>query len=83
VVNVSVRNITNGDTAVSFSHRRDPERSWLKHIVSPALGVVITGFVLWNTDPNAKMAGVSWLAAGALFYLVLRRLGRSTDVADA
>lgn len=62
--------------------RRDPARSWPRHIVSPLLGMTITGFVLWNTDWHAKLAGLSWLAAGALFYLILRLTGRPTQVAD-
>jgi len=62
--------------------RRDPERSWLRHIVSPLLGMVITGFVLWNTDMHAKIAGLAWLAAGAIFFLALRFTGRPIEVAD-
>jgi amino acid transporter len=63
--------------------RRDPAFSWLRHAVSPLLGMVITGFVLWNTDVHAWLAGIAWLVAGAIFYLVLRVLGRPTEVADA
>ena len=49
------------------------------------IGVVaiITGFVLWNTGRPAWIAGAAWLAAGVLFYLVLRLTGRPTEVADA
>jgi amino acid transporter len=62
--------------------RRDPAWSWPRHIVSPLLGMIITGFVLWNTDLHAKIAGLFWLAAGAVFYLILRWLGRSTEVVE-
>jgi len=62
--------------------RHDPTRSWPRHIVSPLLGMIITGFVLWNTDIHAKVAGLAWLAAGAVFYGILRWLGRSTEVAE-
>ena len=62
---------------------REPERSWLRHVVSPLLGMIVTGFVLWNTDANAKLAGLAWLSAGAVYYLVLWLMGRSTAVADA
>lgn len=68
--------------SVIAQFRRDPERSWLRHLVAPLLGMIITGFVLWNTDWHAKLAGAAWLAAGAIFYLVLRLMGRPTDVAD-
>jgi amino acid transporter len=62
--------------------RRDLARSWPRHLVAPLLGMIVTGFVLWNTDPIAKIAGLAWLAAGAIFYLILRWTGRSTKVAD-
>lgn len=62
--------------------RRDPSRSWPRHVIAPLIGMVITGFVLWNTDLHAKLAGAAWLAAGAIFYLALRLLGRPTEVAD-
>ncbi|HEY2071543.1 MAG TPA: APC family permease [Rhizomicrobium sp.] len=59
---------------------RDPQRSWLKHIVSPALGFLITGYVLWNAELNAKEVGLGWLAVGAAFFFVLRWMGKSTDL---
>jgi amino acid transporter len=68
--------------SVIVHFRRDPARSWPRHLLSPLLGMIITGFVLWNTDVHAKYAGLAWLVAGAAFYLVLRLLGRPTEVAD-
>jgi amino acid transporter len=52
--------------------RRDPGRSWLNHIVSPLLGMLITALVLWNAGVTAQLAGLAWLAAGACFWLVQR-----------
>jgi len=69
--------------SVIVQFRRDPERSWPRHVAAPLLGMAITFFVLWNTDPHAKLAGLCWLAAGAAFYLALRTMGRPTEVADA
>ena len=68
--------------SVIAQFRRDPARAWARHVVAPLLGIVITGFVLWNTDPHAKLAGLAWLAAGAVFFVALRLLGRPTAVAD-
>ena len=34
----------------------------------PALGLVITAFVLWNTNLNAKVVGVAWIALGLIYY---------------
>ena len=63
--------------------RRRPERDWLAHIVSPAIGALITAAVLWSGDRNAKIAGVAWLAIGALYFLALRWMGRSTTMDEA
>jgi amino acid transporter len=52
--------------------RRDPGRSWLNHLVSPLLGMLITALVLWNAGVTAQLAGLAWLAAGACFWLVQR-----------
>ncbi len=55
---------------------RRPERSWLKHVVSPLLGLAITGFVLWNAEANAKIAGLCWLGVGAVYFAALRLKAR-------
>lgn len=56
---------------------RKQSRDWLRHLVSPLIGLVIIGYVLWNAEINAKIAGSCWLAAGAIILLVLRAMGRS------
>jgi amino acid transporter len=57
---------------------RQKSRNWLRHLIAPAIGFVIISYVLWNAEANAKIAGLSWLAAGAVFYAALRYMGRST-----
>lgn len=56
------------------------ERTYGLHLVVPLLGFVIIGYVLVNADINAKIGGVVWLAVGVVWLLVLRRMGRSTDL---
>jgi len=68
------------NASVLFQFWRDPARDWLKHIAVPLLGMAITGYVLWNAEINAKIAGAVWLAVGAVFFLTLRYLGRSADL---
>jgi hypothetical protein len=36
------------------------------------MGFVIIAYVLWNAEPNAKIAGAVWLFAGTLVLLSLR-----------
>jgi amino acid transporter len=57
--------------------RRNPARDWLRHIVVPAIGFLIIGYVLWNAEVNAKIAGGCWLAAGIVYYVAMRARGCS------
>ncbi len=53
-------------------------RNWLRHLVAPAIGFCIIGYILWNAQENAKVVGCCWLAAGLVLYVVLKLMGRST-----
>jgi amino acid transporter len=57
---------------------RQKSRDLLRHFAVPLIGLVIVGYVLWEAEAAAKIAGVCWLAAGAVFYAALRVMGRST-----
>ncbi|MGG5260248.1 APC family permease [Phycicoccus avicenniae] len=45
-------------------------RNVFLHWVSPVLGFLIIGYVLWNADASAKIGGIVWLVigAGVLWY---------------
>jgi amino acid transporter len=60
------------------------ERSWdpLRHLVSPVIGLFIICYVLWNAETNAKIAGCSWLLAGAVLFGTLRVLRRPTRLPE-
>jgi hypothetical protein len=45
--------------------------------------LIVTAIVLWNISTNAKIAGLTWLAVGLIYYFVLRIRGRSTRLAEA
>jgi amino acid transporter len=57
---------------------RRRSRDWLRHLVSPGIGFLITAYVLWNAEWEAKIAGGSWLAAGLVLFIALRLLRRPT-----
>jgi len=59
---------------------RKRERSYGLHLVVPACGFVIIGYVLWNADVHAQVGGGVWLLIGAAMLLVLRLVGRSTEL---
>jgi amino acid transporter len=59
---------------------RQRSHKLLRHLVVPAIGFVIVGYVLWNAPTNAKIAGCVWLVAGIVIMSALRAAGRSTQL---
>ncbi len=59
---------------------RGKSRNWLRHLAVPVMGLLIIGYVLWNAEANAKIAGLAWMAAGGVLYLVLRFMGRPVSL---
>jgi amino acid transporter len=59
---------------------RKRDRGYGLHLVVPACGLVIIGYVLWNADVNAKIGGGVWLLIGCAVLLVLRLTGRTTEL---
>jgi amino acid transporter len=52
-------------------------RRWLRHFVAPAIGFAIIAYVLWNAEPSAKIAGATWMLAGLILFVILKRLERT------
>ncbi len=44
----------------------------LLHILFPILGLAIISYVIYEMEWTAKLLGLSWLAIGIVYYLVLR-----------
>ena len=44
---------------------------WLRHLLFPLIGMLIIIYVLFEMDRAAKYLGLSWVAIGVLYYLVL------------
>ena len=44
---------------------------WLNHLVLPIIGFVIIAYVWISLDPASKTLGLSWLAVGLAYYLIL------------
>jgi amino acid transporter len=63
--------------AVLAQFRNEAQRQWFRHVISPAIGFVIIGYVLWNAEANAKIAGLAWLVMGAVLFVITRLRGRS------
>jgi amino acid transporter len=52
-----------------FIRRRSGD--WLRHLVCPAAGLLVIGYVLWEMDASAKRLGAYWLAIGAVYYILV------------
>ncbi|MFL6145012.1 MAG: APC family permease [Labedaea sp.] len=56
------------------------QRTFGMHLVVPAIGFVIVGYVLYNIDVKAKIGGLIWLAVGIVVLVVRRLTGRDTTL---
>src|SRR5271156_5160972 len=50
---------------------RQRSADWLRHLVCPLAGLLIILYVLYEMDRAAKILGMSWVAIGVVYYLVL------------
>ncbi|QPS40420.1 APC family permease [Burkholderia oklahomensis] len=55
---------------------RNKSRQYLEHLVFPAVGFVILAYVLYSMGRDTWMLGLSWLAAGVVYYVVLTKVLR-------
>ncbi len=56
---------------------RTKQFNWFLHVVSPIIGFLVIGYVLWNADIQAKVGGLIWLVigVGVLAYYKSRGIG--------
>jgi amino acid transporter len=59
---------------------RNRSRRWHLHLVVPAFGFVIIGYVLINADMRAKTGGIIWLLIGAALLVFYKQTGRGTEL---
>ena len=52
-------------SVISYYGVRRRSRNAFLHWVSPVIGFLVIGYVLWNADIAAKIGGVVWLVIGA------------------
>jgi amino acid transporter len=50
--------------------------AWLRHLLFPLAGFAVIVYVLYGMDRTAKVLGVSWIAAGIVYYLILAAVAR-------
>lgn len=60
---------------------RNKSGRMVTHLLLPLIGIVIIGFVIIEMDREAKVLGLSWLAVGVVYYLMMKRvLKRNVDI---
>lgn len=42
----------------------------------PATGIAIIGYILFDSEQNAKLAGTTWLLVGLVLYVARKTLRR-------
>jgi len=50
---------------------RNGSKQYVRHILFPCLGIAIIGFVLISQDRVTHLMGVSWLAIGVIYMLIM------------
>jgi len=58
-------------SVINHYFRRKRSGDWVRHLVFPLVGMLIIIYVLYEMDRAAKILGLSWIAIGVLYYLVL------------
>jgi amino acid transporter len=56
---------------------RQKDGLWGRHLLAPLAGLAIIGYVLWNMEPLAKIAGICWLAIGLGVLVVAKAAGKT------
>jgi amino acid transporter len=59
---------------------RQKSRDWLRHLIAPLIGFAIIAYVLLNMAAPAKIAGLAWLAVGAVALAVLKLKGKPAEI---
>jgi len=58
---------------------RGGSRNWLRHLVMPAGGLLVIGYVLYEMDAAAKVMGAYWVAIGIGYFLILKFVLRKSS----
>lgn len=59
---------------------RNGSKDWLKHLLFPAIGMLIIGYVIVEMEWEAKQLGLIWLSIGVVYYLLLTQVFKQKAV---
>ena len=60
---------------VHFTWRKR-SRQWVRHLIVPAIGAAIIGYILISAETHAKIVGLTWMAIGVAILIWLKLSGK-------
>jgi amino acid transporter len=67
-------------SVVSYYIGKKGSRDFLRHLILPAIGFIIIGYVWWNLDVLSKQLGFIWLGIGIVYLIFLKLLKKDTGL---
>ncbi|MCR2823013.1 APC family permease [Lederbergia panacisoli] len=67
-------------SVINFYIRKKKSTNYFSHLVLPAIGFLIIGYVWLNLDILAKQLGFMWLGIGVIYYAYLKFSKKDTKV---
>lgn len=62
-------------TVINYYWRRQKSGNILAHLISPIMGFIITGAIMYNMGLDAQKLGGVWIAIGLVYLCTLNRKG--------
>ncbi|KXG44600.1 APC family permease [Tepidibacillus infernus] len=67
-------------SVVNYFFIRKKTKQYWNHLIFPAIGFLVIGYVWVNLDPMSKKLGFVWMGVGILYMVVLRLLRKDTSI---
>ena len=64
-------------TVINYYWRKQKSGKVLSHLISPILGFIITGAIMYNMGMAAQKLGCIWIAIGLVYLCILNRKGEN------
>jgi amino acid transporter len=64
-------------TVINYHWRKQKSGKVLSHLISPILGFIITGAIMYNMGLTAQKLGFIWIAIGLIYLCILNRKGEN------
>ncbi|MBS4178245.1 APC family permease [Lederbergia citrea] len=69
-------------SVINYYMRKQKSTNYFSHLVLPAIGFLVIGFVWFNLDPMAKQLGFVWLGIGVLYFIYLKKFKKDIKISE-